>query len=342
MFRICSIMFALHVIFLIAPTTSWADKSTFIGVWAGEAIVPSGNTRIEFIFKFIEEDGDIKAEVSIPSHGLSSLKIQESLFADKKIKLKSSDLGIHYEGTLNTDSHLIEGTLYENNAWITLNLSPMNESSRVKNRPQEPSLPVEYEEEHVSFVNEQDHITLAGTLTRPTHKKAITAVVLISGNGPQDRNQNFMEHKTFLVLAHLLTNRGIAVLRYDDRGVAESEGDFSAATSFDFARDAIAGVRLLRENYKYSKVGVIGHSEGAIIAPLAANQPHSGIDFIVMLAGTGMKGDEFSIWQTMSQKGFTSSDEIAFERAIREGVKIAASDLDTATAKLKLEQHYER
>lgn len=162
------------------------------------------------------------------------------------------------------------------------------------NRPQEPKKPYNYISENVYFTNfSADSIKLAGTLTLPKNNKKPTVVVLISGSGPQNRNEEVKQfnHKPFLVLSDYLTNNGIAVLRYDDRGVEESEGDFKTATSFDFASDVEAAIAYLktRTDIDSSKIGLIGHSEGGLIAPIVASR-NKDVAFVVLLAGTGVDG----------------------------------------------------
>jgi pimeloyl-ACP methyl ester carboxylesterase len=135
-------------------------------------------------------------------------------------------------------------------------------------------------------------------LTLPQKDGAFPAIVLISGSGAQDRNEELMEHKPFLVIADYLTRNGIAVLRFDDRGTAASTGDFQTATSYDFSKDAEAGVKYLqtRKEINKKKIGLIGHSEGGIIAPMVAAR-NKDIAFIVLLAGTGVRGEQILILQ---------------------------------------------
>ncbi|WP_177176585.1 alpha/beta hydrolase family protein [Hyunsoonleella jejuensis] len=171
-------------------------------------------------------------------------------------------------------------------------------------RPQEPKAPFEYSVENVVFINsEADSIKLAGTLTLPKDIKNPPVAILISGSGPQNRDEEVKQfnHKPFLVLSNHLTNNGIAVLRYDDRGIAESEGSFKDATSFDFASDVNAAIQFLkaRNDIDANKIGLIGHSEGGLIAPIVASK-NKDVAFVVLLAGTGVDGGK--ILQTQSRK----------------------------------------
>lgn len=161
------------------------------------------------------------------------------------------------------------------------------------NRPQEPQKPYPYYSEDIRFKNQQAGIHLAGTLTLPKKEGVFPAVILITGSGPQNRNEELAGHKPFLVLSDYLTRNGIAVLRYDDRGTAMSEGNFNSATSEDLANDVKSAVAYLttRKEIDPGKIGLIGHSEGGLIAPLVAIQSKD-ISFIVMLGGPGVSGDK--------------------------------------------------
>ncbi len=170
------------------------------------------------------------------------------------------------------------------------------------NRPQEPKEPFNYTSEDITFINyTADSIPLAGTLTLPKHIKNPPVAILISGSGAQNRNEELMGHKPFLVIADYLTKNGMAVLRYDDRGVGESKGNFQTATTFDFATDVEAAIDYLksRKDIDASKIGLIGHSEGGLIAPMVASR-NKDIAFIILLAGPGINGAD--ILKTQARK----------------------------------------
>lgn len=170
------------------------------------------------------------------------------------------------------------------------------------NRPQEPKEPFDYTSEDITFINYlADSIQLAGTLTLPKNIKNPPVAILISGSGAQNRNEELMGHKPFLVIADYLTKNGIAVLRYDDRGVGESKGNFQTATTFDFATDVEAAIHYLktRNDIDTKKIGLIGHSEGGLIAPMVASK-NKDVAFIVLLAGPGVNGAD--ILKTQARK----------------------------------------
>lgn len=170
------------------------------------------------------------------------------------------------------------------------------------NRPQEPKEPIDYTSEDITFINyAADSISLAGTLTLPKNIQNPPVAILISGSGAQNRNEELMGHKPFLVLADYLTKNGMAVLRYDDRGVGESKGNFQTSTTFDFATDVEAAIDYLksRKDIDNAKIGLIGHSEGGLIAPMVASK-NNDVVFIVLLAGPGINGAD--ILKTQARK----------------------------------------
>ncbi len=179
---------------------------------------------------------------------------------------------------------------------------------------QTPKPPFPYQSEEVAFENTQAKVKLAGTMTIPPGKGPFPAVLLVTGSGPQDRDETLLHHKPFLVIADALTRRGIAVLRYDDRGIGKSTGTFGTSTTFDFAWDAQAGVQYLkgRSEVDGKRIGIIGHSEGGTIAPIVAARCQE-VAFIVMLAGTGITGEEISTLQgkLIAQASGIQADEIA-------------------------------
>jgi pimeloyl-ACP methyl ester carboxylesterase len=166
------------------------------------------------------------------------------------------------------------------------------------NRPQEPKEPFKYNIENVNFKNDLDSVSLAGTLTYPKKGSNFPAVILISGSGPQDRNSELLNHKPFLVIADYLTNRGIAVLRVDDRGTGESEGIHNQTGINGFVNDTKSAFEFLKTHKKinHSKIGLIGHSLGGVIAPIVASE-NSDISFIILLAGSGIRGDKLMLLQ---------------------------------------------
>ena len=192
-----------------------------------------------------------------------------------------------------------------------------------------PEQPVPYTEEDVSFENPQANVRLAGTLTLPRGQSPFPAVVLVAGSGPVNRDEELFGHRPFAVLADHLTRRWVAVFRYDKRGVAGSTGDFSQATTMDFAEDAAAGWDYLaaRPDIDREQIGAVGHSEGGMIIPtLAVERP--GVAFLVMLAGVGMSGGELEALQNslLGQAKGVGEPELAYEQeTIRQWVAMVAA-----------------
>ncbi|NIK93331.1 alpha/beta hydrolase [Mangrovimonas sp. CR14] len=166
------------------------------------------------------------------------------------------------------------------------------------NRPQEPKEPFDYVSENVVFENKVDHISLAGTLTYPKKGSNFPAVILISGSGPQDRNSELLKHKPFLVISDYLTNNGLAVLRVDDRETGESQGSYNYTGLDGFVNDTESAFQYLksRKELNHSQIGLIGHSLGGVIAPIVASE-NKGVAFIVLLAGSGIRGDQLMLLQ---------------------------------------------
>ena len=207
-----------------------------------------------------------------------------------------------FQGTLSDDGQTLEGTFTQNLIPLALVLErqqhPVPALMADPKRPQTPVPPFPYEIELVQFDNKADGLHIAGTLTIPKSGKPVPAVVLISGSGPQDRDETIANHKPFHVLADHLSRNGIAVLRCDDRGVGGSSGEFEKATTEDFARDVEAAVDFLLADQRIdnARIGLIGHSEGGLIAPIVGSR-RQDVAFLVLLAGPGVNGREILVSQ---------------------------------------------
>src|SRR5262245_4222030 len=202
-------------------------------------------------------------------------------------------------------------------ALVILGLSISDAAAVDGRRRREPEPPYPYYEEDVVFPNAQAGIRLAGTLTLPLSKAPFPGVVLSTGSGPQDRNETVFGHKPFLILADHLTRLGIAVLRVDDRGVGKSTGSFKAATSEDFASDALAAVEYLkaRKEVARGKIGLLGHCEGGLIVPMVAAQSPD-VAFVVMMAGPGLKGEQVVFGPGGAEQESWISDELIFQNRV--------------------------
>jgi hypothetical protein len=265
------------------------------GAWEGA--IDAMGTRLRIGVAITRQtDGTLTATMDSPDQGAYGLALSDVTFAGGVLRFVLKAANGSFEGTLNAAGSEIAGTWTQAGA-LALTLKKVDRLSR-PNRPQEPKPPFPYRSEDVTVANAAANVTLAGTLTLPEGPGPFPAVVFITGSGPQNRNEELLGHKPFLVLADHLTRRGIAVLRYDDRGIGKSTGDFGAATSEDFAGDALAAWQFLgaRREIDLRRTGLLGHSEGGLIAPmLAARTP--GIAFVVMLAGPGVTGEQIMLRQ---------------------------------------------
>jgi len=207
-----------------------------------------------------------------------------------------------------------------------------------QNKPQEPQPPFDYIVEEVSFRNEIDDIKLAGTLTYPKTGSAFPAVILISGSGPQDRNSELLGHKPFLVMADYFTTKGIAVLRVDDRGTGETEGNYNKTRLNGFVRDTKAALDFLRKHEKIndSNIGLLGHSLGGTIAPIIACNDRY-ISYIIMLAGPTMRGDKLMLRQKelIETKVGASKEQVAQGQANIKGAYEIILDKEVAPDELQ-------
>lgn len=304
---------------ILALSISFTSFSQdIVGSWRGVLKVQGIQLRLVFN---VEKDNDaFKSTMDSPDQGAKGIPCDETSFENSVLKIKISSIGAGYEGTLHGDS--IPGTFTQMGASFPLILAKTEPEIVKPNRPQEPKPPFPYYSEEVKFVNKKDGNTLAGTLTLPSNNGKFPVVVLVSGSGAQDRNEELMGHKPFLVIADYLTRNGIGVLRYDDRGTAHSTGDFSKATTFDLSNDAEAAVEFLlkRADVNKKKIGIMGHSEGGVIAPMVAAR-NKNVAYIVLLAGTGVRGDKLLL---MQQKAIAKASSVP-EAAVLENEKLNAA-----------------
>lgn len=261
--------------------------------WEGAVELPGG-MKLKFS---VVLDGD-SGTISIPMQGVKDLKLDDVSVTPEKITFMLKNVNAVFEYTPAADGTTAEGALKQNGAEMKSSMKALapGEKPRGTLRPQEPKGPFPYAAVEVSIpVKAGDKVahTLAGTLTVPQGKGPFPAVVMVTGSGPQDRDESLLEHKPFLVIADHLTRNGIAVLRYDDRGTARSGGSFATATTDDFVDDALAAVAFAqtRPEVDPKRVGIVGHSEGGLIAPMAAARSDS-VAYIVLLAGPGMPSVE--------------------------------------------------
>jgi len=286
-----SVLIILATFMLTFSIYGNCKNNYIIGAWEGVLDV-SGN-KLRLVFNIDEDSpGNYISTMDSPDQGAIGIKVDSLILENDKIILKIISINGTYEGNVCKDKKSIEGMWKQGNHSFPLNLKKTEKKITFK-RPQEPKKPYPYIVKNVSFENKSAGITLAGTLTLPTSGNPFPAVILITGSGPQDRDETVFNHRPFLILADYLSRKGIAVLRFDDRGVGKSTGNFSKATSVEFATDVVSGIEYLkgRKDIDSHKIGLLGHSEGGLIAPMIATK-NKDVAFIVLMAGPGLPGDE--------------------------------------------------
>jgi fermentation-respiration switch protein FrsA (DUF1100 family) len=327
---------SLAVIMLIPLNSGhgqWESGQLKTGAWQGTLTFQGMSLRIVFNLS-AKPGGGITATMDSPDQGAKGIPVDSVLVEGAKVRFGvASAMGV-YEGTIMAGADSVTGIWKQSGMTFPLTLKYVGKTAEGSKRPQDPVKPYPYEEEDVSYLNPEAGITLAGTLTEPKTGGPFPAALLITGSGPQDRDEMIVGHRPFLVLADYLTRRGIAVLRVDDRGIGKSTGNFSRATTRDFAGDVRAGVSYLlsRKEISGDRIGLIGHSEGGIIAPMVASESKD-IAFIVLMAGTGLTGEEILLMQSAlirSATGASDADVRAVDSVSRRMYTIVRSGRDSA------------
>ena len=311
------------------------------GNWQG--MLKVGAVELRLLLKIVKDEKQpdgFKATLDSLDQGAKDIPFDSVSLDGRQVKLESKLIKGAFEGRLSDNGQELAGQWKQAGA-LPLTLARVEKPAELV-RPQMPKKPYPYREEEVAYENGAAKIKLAGTLTLPKSERPTPAVLLITGSGPQDRDESLMGHKPFLVLADALTRRGIAVLRVDDRGVGGSTGETSQATTDDFAGDALAGVAFLktRPEIDPAKIGLVGHSEGGLVAPLAASRSPD-VAFIVLLAGTGVTGEEIIYRQSelIAKAGGGDEAQLAKQREqqrqLFEALKAAP---DAAAAEKRLQE----
>lgn len=261
--------------------------------WRGVMELPG--VEMEFVVAFAGADGG--ATVDIPAQGVAGLALAEVSCAGGALRFTIAEAppdGAAYEATISPDGKSAEGAFTQGGQSFPIRMALLAAGEAAgPARPQMPAGPFPYTEREVAYTNEADGTTLAGTLTIPAGEGPHPAAIMITGSGAQDRDETLLGHKPFLVIADHLSRHGVAVLRVDDRGIGGSTGVTHTSTSEDFAADVLAGVEFLagEEEVDDARIGLIGHSEGGMIAAMVAARS-SRPAFVVMLSGPGLPGRE--------------------------------------------------
>jgi len=314
-----SVLYFLTILLLICPGMNGQDqmdKQSLAGSWLGRITAGGVSLRIVFNLAVIEKDSLI-VTMDSPDQGVKNIKLGQVTLEKEKIRISAGLMLAEYNGTIKNDT-LIEGAWKQGGNEFKLDLTRLITEFTL-NRPQEPVPPFPYRTEEVTFTNNKFKINLAGTLTIPEGNGPFPAVILITGSGAQNRNEELMGHKPFMVIADYLSRKGIMVLRYDDRGVGGSQGDYLKATTADLSTDAMAAFNFLKEHplADHKSIGLAGHSEGGLIAPMVAASDEK-IAFIISLAGPGVRGEEIIHRQNNDISRISGIDE----KQIKEGIEL--------------------
>lgn len=267
------------------------------GVWQGALEGNGMRLRLQLHVSH-DDQKQLVAALDSPDQGVSGLPAVKVSQKDTAFHFEIPVVNGVYEGTLNVAKTSIAGTWMQTGAEHKLVFHRSDQLLPLF-RPQEPVKPYPYKEEEINFANDNAKVSLAGTLTLPSGPGPFPAAILLSESGPQNRDESIAGHRPFLVLADHLTRKGIAVLRFDKRGNGKSTGDYASATTEDFAADAEAAFAyaIRRKEIDRLRIGLIGHSEGGVIAPILATHSPS-VAWIVLLAGPGLKGEDLLMLQS--------------------------------------------
>jgi uncharacterized protein len=317
--------FLTKAIFISLLCINIYGQNKIAGYWDGR--IQMINIDLPFQLQINESFKTYKAFLSIPQQGLKDYQLQVFTYNKGKVhfELPGQAGTAQFDGKLKGDS--IKGTILQAGIKGTFSLGKTTAKEVNTNVEEKSKEPLPYSEEEVAF--KSGRILLSGTLTRPQGEGPFAAVILLTGSGPQDRDENIYGFKVFEKIADYLTRKGFAVLRYDDRGVGGSTGNTMQSTTEEFADDALATVEFLKKQSKINvkKIGFLGHSEGGIVAPLAASRSND-VAFMVLMSGFGVNGGELLLEQ---QKLLLKSSDVP-DSIITENLELQKKINETLTA----------
>ena len=300
------------------------DTTILQGTWTGSLAV--GGATLRIVFHVDTGPGGATATMDSPDQGVKGIPVASVSLDGSRLVFDVRKIGGSFEGSMDSGGMRVTGFWKQGGAKLPLALEKTAATSKGQsgtespaaarmNRPQTPRPPFPYASREVS-VDSAGGLRLSGTLCLPGGTGPFPAAILVTGSGQQDRDETILGHKPFLVIADYLARRGIATLRLDDRGAGGSTGDFGASTTFDFAQDAEAGIAFLRRDASVDplRVGIIGHSEGGIIAAIIASRD-PGLAFAVLLAGPGIAGEKLLYLQNAAIARAAGASEAAIADA---------------------------
>ena len=320
----------------VRPDAGGAER--YAGTWVGT--LNAGGVVLRIVFNVTVSNGTLAATMDSPDQGAKGIPVSRIETQDGAVTFEVKAAGAFYSGKLSADYGSIDGAWNQGGRSFPV-LLMKTEGPFTLERPQEPKPPFPYAALEVKFAGKAAGVELAGTLTVPKGQGPFPSVVLVSGSGPQNRDEELMGHKPFAVIADYLARNGIAALRYDDRGIGGSKGDFAVATTLDLADDAEAAFSFLsgRPEVDPKCAGIAGHSEGGLIAPIVAARNPS-VAFLVLLAGPGLPGDRLLVAQgeALAAASGANQDRIAWSRELNKklyAIAMKQGDAEALAAEAK-------
>jgi hypothetical protein len=315
------------------------------GTFLGELVIPNQLSLRMGIIISLQDDNSLSSVLNIIDQSTGNISCEQTLFRNDSIIIRLTKLGIEIAGSVDPAGNMLDCQFRQRGGVFPIAFTRVEKLPELL-RPQEPKPPFSYLIEEVVFENKDAGVKLSGTLTIPEKPGRYPAVIMVTGSGKQNRDEEFSGHKPFWVLADHLTRKGFVVLRYDDRGVGKSTGNFDMSSPGDFARDTEAGITYLktRKDVNSRQIGIIGHSEGGIVASIVANET-SDVAFIVSLAGFTINLEDVVLGQLLNQakQMGRSEEEIALEKVWRKSLySIIKEKTDSATTVNKLWEAYNR
>lgn len=340
------LMFLSRVLILFVPLAVAAQAPTpqAKGLWEGALTTPAGDLQV--VVRLEPDAQQWSGTIDIPAQGAKALPLENIAIDGRSVRFTIAGVpgSPTFAGTLSDEGSSILGDFTQGPAKLTFTLKRNTTGTptvvAAPPRPQEPKPPYPYDSDEVTIQNTAAGVRLAGTLTTPRGSGAYPVVILLSGSGQQDRNETIFGHKPFLVLSDYLTRRGIAVLRLDDRGIGGTTGNAALATSEDSAGDVLAAIAFLKSyaSTSRSRIGLIGHSEGGLIAPMVATRSKD-VAFEVLLAGSGVTGEQILYEQgaALAQSQGATAEQIAQGRALQERLyAVLKSETDVAVMRERI------
>lgn len=338
--KIASLAAAI-VSFLFSPAQS------ITGNWEGA--LDANGTELTVVFHLAKDSaGKLTGTMDSPKQMAYGLKCSHVSLSGDSLLIEMKSFGGRYNGLLSTDKKTLTGNWSQGGMTLPLDMKKTSDAAAVQEmkRPQTPVPPFKYFTEEVSYTNADNTITFGGTFTRPllwadkVKEMKYPVALLITGSGQQDRDETLFEHKPFAVIADHLAKHGIATLRVDDREKGKTTGRFMRSTTLDFAKDVEAGINYLqtRKDIDTKNIGLIGHSEGGMIAPMVAAK-RKDVKFIILLAGPGVPIIDLMEQQSVDialSNGVTQKELEAFRPLYKPVMQAAINETDSATAVKKI------